>query len=143
MSDPVTVSIILSDLVICEQGTGKNSLIGVFNNFNVPQIPFPTPLFFITVALTNMPATPRTFNIAVRIEDPSTGHVLKSVGGEIKFRDSSNLSKEFVFEVSIPVTPFFIPKPGHYEVKVFVNNSDAGKRLLTVNSMTATESPPQ
>jgi len=44
-TEPVAVSIVLSDLVICQQGTGKNSLIGCFNNYNFPVFQRPTPLF--------------------------------------------------------------------------------------------------
>ena len=143
MSDPVCVSIIFSDLVICEQGTRKNSLIGVFNNFNGARFPFPSPLFFITVALTNLPPSTKGFNLTVRIEHPATGHVLSSVGGEIQFGEPSNLTKELVFEVSFPIAPFLIPSVGHYEVTVLLNNSPIGKRLLTINPITALGTPPQ
>jgi hypothetical protein len=64
-TDPVAVSIVLSDSVICEHGTGKNSLIGCFNNFNVPQFPFPTPVFYITAAVTNLSPALKKFDIAV------------------------------------------------------------------------------
>jgi len=143
MSDPVCVSIILSDFVICEQGTRKNSLIGVFNNLNGIKFPWPSPLFFVTVALTNLPPDTKNFNLTVRIEHPVTGHVLTSLGGEIKFGEPSNLSKELVFEVSFPVVPFLIPSAGHYEVTVLFNNSSIAKRLLTVNSITAPGTSPQ
>jgi hypothetical protein len=141
-SDPVAVSIILSDLVIKEQGTGKTSLIGIFNNLGVPHFPFPTPSFYATVALTNLTASAvKEFNIVIRIEDPLTGGVLTNVGGNIKFQEPFVLTKEMTFEVSFPVLPFLIPKPGNYEVLILVNNNPAGKRLFVINAITAAATP--
>jgi hypothetical protein len=141
--DPVCVSIVLSDSVICEQGTGKNSMIGSFNNFNIPRFPFPTPLFFITVAITNLVPTNTKFDVTARIEDPSNGMVLRSVGSHIELNEPIVLTKETVLEVPMPVMPFLIPKPGIYEIIVLVNNAQAGKRLITVNPITAPANPSQ
>lgn len=142
-TDPVAVSIVLSDSVICEQGTGKNSLIGCFNNFNLPQFPFPTPLFFITAAITNLDPSIKKFDVTARIEDPSNGMVLRSVGAHIELADPIVLTKETILEFPLAVMPFLIPKPGNFEVIVLVNNAQAGKRLLTVNPITAPSKPPQ
>ena len=143
MSDPVSVSIVLSDMVICERGTNKNTLIGCFHTLNAPGFPFPTPPFYITVVLTNLASTTKEFNVVVRIEDPASGYSLVSVGGNMKFAPEFNVTKEMAFELPFVVPPFIIQKPGNYEVKILVNNSDAGKRLLTVNPITAGSQPQQ
>jgi hypothetical protein len=137
MSDPVCVSIVLSDLVICEQGTRKNSLIGCFNNFNCARFPFPTPLFFVTAALTNLDPEIKELNLRFRIEDPKLAHVLQSVGGTMKFGEPSNITKELVFEVPLPIPPFIIQKPGPLKIVILVNTEIAGSRLFMVNAMTA------
>jgi hypothetical protein len=142
-SDPVAVSIVLSDSVICEQGTGKNSLIGCFNNFNFPQFPFPTPVFFITAAITNILPECKKFDVTARIEDPKNGMVLRSVGAHIELGEPILATKETVMEFPLPVMPFLIPQPGNYEIIVLINNVQAGKRLLSVLSLTAPIKPPQ
>jgi hypothetical protein len=142
-TDPVAVSIVLSDSVICEQGTQKNSLIGCFNNFNFPQFPFPTPMFFITAAVTNLSPTTKAFDVAARIEDPTNGMVLRSVGAHIELQEPINLTKEAILEFPMPVMPFLVPKPGNYEVIILINNIQAGKRLLSVYPVTGPAKPMQ
>ena len=143
MSDPVCISIVLSDMVICERGTNKNTLIGCFHTLNAPGFPFPAPPFYITVVLTNLSSTTNEFNVVVRIEDPTSGYPLVSTGGNMKFPAEFNITKEMAFEIPLAVPPFIVQKPGHYEVKILVNNSDAGKRLLTINPRTAGGPPEQ
>lgn len=134
MSDVVCVSIVLSDLVICEEGTRKNSLIGCFNNFNSGRFPFFTPPFFITAALTNLDPQVKEIKVCHRIEDPTSANVLASVGATIQFGEPTNITRETVFEVPFPVVPFVIPKAGTLKVVVLVNTEVAGHRLFVVNS---------
>jgi hypothetical protein len=141
--EPVAVSVMISDLVICEQGTGKNSLIGCFNNFNFPSFPFPTTPFYVTVALTNLLPSIKSYDVIVRIEDPKNGNVLRNAGTHLELSDPVVLTKEIVIEVPVPVMPFLIPQPGHYVILVLVNNEQAGKRLLTITSLTALATPPK
>ena len=142
-TEPVAISIVLSDLVVCEQGTGKNSLIGCFHNYNFPRFPAMPPPFFITAALTNLDPEVREFDVTARIEDPSNGMVLASVGSHIQLREPFVMTKETVIEVPMPGAPFIVQKPGNYLVIVLVNNVAAGQRPLTVNPLTAPASPPQ
>lgn len=141
-TDPVAISIVLSDLVISEAGTGKNSLIGCFHTYNFPRFPAMPPPFFITSALTNLDPEVKQFDVTARIEDPSNGMVLASVGAHIQMREPTVLTKETVIEVPMPGMPFMIQKPGKYLVVVLVNNSQAGQRTLVVNAITATINPP-
>jgi len=139
--EPVAVSIALSDLVICEQGTGKISLIGCFNNFNLPHFPFPTTPFYVTVSLTNLLPSIKAYDVIVRIEDQKNGNVLVSAGTHFELNDPIVVIKEFVWDVPVFVMPFLVPQPGHYLIKVLANNEQAGKRLLTVNSINAPAKP--
>jgi len=142
-TEPVCILIVLSDWVVCEQGTRKNSLIGSFHNFNSPRFPFPTPPFFITVAITNLDPEVKEYNLCVRIEDPKDSSVLANVSGSIKFGEEAKFLKENVFEISFPVMPFIISKPGFYKILVLVNTEVAGQRLLTVNAVSVSAAPQQ
>ena len=136
-TDPVCVAIVLSDTVISEAGTGKNSLIGCFHTYNFPRFPAMPPPLFITAALTNLDPEVKAFDLTARIEDLANGMVLTSVGAHVQLNEQIVLTKEIVVEVPIPVMPFIIPKSGKYEVLILVNNSEAGKRSLIVNPITA------
>jgi Family of unknown function (DUF6941) len=142
-TEPVSISIVLSDHVICEQGTRKNSLIGCFHNFNSPRFPFLTPPFFITSAITNLDTDLKEFSLCVRIEDPKDGAILTSVSGGIKLAEQLSWTKDFVFEFPIPIMPFVIPHAGVYKIDVRVNNEPAGHRFLLVIAITAPSAPPQ
>ena len=144
--EPVLVSsIILSDLVIREQGTNKISLIGCFNQFNANKFPFNTPPFFITGSITNISGkVDGVINVTALIEDPNSGHVLSSTPGRLQFsKESPPIPNHMVFEIPFPVVPFTIPKAGIYSVKILFNTQELGKRSLTVNQVKARPKTPQ
>jgi hypothetical protein len=130
-------------LVICEHGTGKNSLIGCFNNYNFIRFPSAPPPFFITATLTNLDPEIKEFDVTARIEDPSNGMVLTSVGAHIQLREPFVITKETVIDVPMLGMPFLFQKPGNYMIIVLLNNNQVGKRPLTVFSVTAPTTPPQ
>jgi hypothetical protein len=143
-SEPVCVSIIFSDLIIREEGTGKNSLIGTFNNFNMPGFPYPSPPHFVTVQVTNLASNTKEFDLVVRLEDGTNGMILTSVGGHLKLPEVMNLTRESVLEIPLFVAPFIVPKAGHFKVLVLLNNLEAGHRPFSVYPVTgATQQPPK
>ena len=138
--EPVLVySIILSDLVIREQGTNKISLIGVFNQFNANKFPFSTPPFFITASITNITGKiDGVISVTALVEDPNSGHVLSSTPGRLQFsKESPPIPNNMIFEIPFPVVSFSIPKAGLYSIKILFNNEELGKRSLMVNQFKA------
>ena len=136
--EPVLVSsIILSDLVIREQGTNKISLIGCFNQFNASKFPFNAPPFYITGSITNISGKVEgVINVTAIIEDPNSGHVFSSTPGRLQFtKDSPPIPNHMVFEIPFPVAPFAFNKAGIYSVKILFNNQELGSRPLTVNQI--------
>src|SRR6266498_844399 len=79
----ITPNIVLSDNVIREQDTGKFTLVGMFDQLNPPHFPFQSPLFFVTVSLSNFRGKLNGYKVAIRIEEKSSGYVVASAGGEI------------------------------------------------------------
>jgi hypothetical protein len=141
-TEPVAISITLSDLVICEQGTGKNSLIGCFNNYNFLRFPAAPPPFYITASLTNLDPEVKEFDVTARIEDPINGMVLASMGAHIQLREPFVLTKNTIIDVPMIGMPFVFQKPSNYLIIVLVNNNQVGKRPLTVCAVTAPSNPP-
>ncbi len=134
-------AIMLWDHVIREAGTGKVSLIGCFNVFHTVAFPFPAPKFFVTPFLTNFSGRQEAFNLAVRIEDPHSGHVYSSVEGSAEV----NTDKEdFTFDrdqvMDFPVPPFegvTFREAGTKKVVVLINGGIIGERQFNVVKLEA------
>lgn len=134
--------IILSDHLIREAGTGKLSLIGCFNLYNLSQFPAQVPPFFITALLTNLRGKFQKLSVTVRIEDPATGHVLVSSSATMELKEDANpLSDNDVVELPFPIRPIILPKAGMYSIVVLVDNEKIGHRPLKVNSITSSQTP--
>src|SRR5260370_689793 len=136
--------IVLSDLVIIEQGTGKISLIGGFDRFTVPQVPFRIARFFATVGITNLRGPFTELNVTVRIELPESGHVILSASQKVEFAGSPPpITPSTVLNFPIPIIGETIPQVGRYSVVALLNNDEIGRRYVEVSIITASASPPQ
>jgi len=129
-------AIIFSDSTIRELGTGKLSIIGAFTHFNAPSTPFLSPLFMVTVLLSNIRGPIERLPVTVRIEAPGTAHVLASVSGDLKI--PANITQNEVLEIVVPVGPTPFAQVGSYEIHVLVGTESVGKRALFVRSVSAT-----
>src|ERR1039457_5395013 len=126
-SDPVILSVMLSDSVIREAGTNKLSLMGCFNAYNVPGFPFQVPQFFITIALTNFKGKlTKPKNITARIEDTTNSLVLANLSGQINAPPDYDFTGAEVMEMPFPILPFLIFHGGRYLVDVLVDGEKIG-----------------
>lgn len=135
--------VVFSDLVIREQGTGKSSLIGTFDQFNVPSFPFQAPPFFITIGMTNVHlsrpigAPPQEVNVNVRIEDRKSGHIYGNATGKLGVNEGKTLSREQSVMMTLPMPPITFMQPGPVSVVVNIDNERVGDRTLMINSVSA------
>ncbi len=128
-------AILLSDLVVREKVTEKLSLVNSFGQLRLPKFPFPTPPFFITVWLTHLRGRVPRLDIATRIEEPKSGHVLASASGQIQFPPEAPLfDEQTVLDLPIPMPPFLVPQPAVYSIVILVNNEKVGERSLPILS---------
>ncbi|MDD2677300.1 MAG: hypothetical protein PHP75_07540 [Methylacidiphilaceae bacterium] len=126
-------AILLSDLVVREKGTEKLSLINSFGQLRLPRFPFPTPPFFITVWLTHLRGRVPKLDIATRVEEPQSGHVLASASGQIQFpADALPFEEQTVLDLPIPMPPFLVPQSAVYWIVILVNNEKVGQRSLPI-----------
>jgi len=125
--------IIFSDTVIREQGTGKLSLIGTFDRWNAGSFPFRASPFVATVRVTNLEGKFEKLRLTLRVEEPSSGHVVASIGAEM------NATKVFerhdCVELPLKMPPMQFQRAGVYEVVVLVNNEPVGRRKFQVNAL--------
>jgi len=139
--------IIFSDLAIREHGTGKTSLIGTFDQFNIPSFPFRTPPFFVTIGITNVHLTrgvgepPREVNVNVRVEDRKTGHVFGNATGKIGLHEGKTHPREAPLMITLPLPPMTFMQPGPVTAVVNVDNERVGDRTLMINPLSAPATP--
>jgi hypothetical protein len=135
-SEPtLTKAIILSDMAIREQGTGKSTLIGTFGAFNIPQFPAQVAPFYATALIANVGPEVREMDVTARIENPQNGVVLASTAAKVAF--SRPPARNEVTEISIPLFNFGFPAAGLYKIVILVNNEKIGERDLPVNDIRA------
>jgi hypothetical protein len=136
-NEPVVIpAILLSDGVIREAGTGKLSYIGVFSQWNVPQLPFLVAPFFITAHVANFRHGGREVPVTLRIEKPD-GHALWSVEGKVGFPEK-DLPAGLIVELPTPVVGLQIGEAGRYTVRVLIDGDEVGHRDTFVRLMPAT-----
>jgi hypothetical protein len=147
-SEPTLLQfIVFSDLVIREQGSGKSSLIGTFDLFNVPSFPFQAPPFFVTIGITNVHLTravgepPKEVNVNVRVEDKRSGHVYGNSTGKVSVNEGKTLNRDQTIMITLPMPPITFMQPGPVTVVVHVDNERVGDRTLTINPLSAPTNP--
>jgi hypothetical protein len=132
----LTLGIIFSDMVVREQGTGKNTIIGSFGCYNLPQFPIQVPPFYTTVFVSNLTPDVAAMDVTARVENPQNGIVLASTAAKVQFSKPPN--RNDVTEVSVPIFNLGFPAAGLYKIVVLVNNEKVGERDLPVNDIRAT-----
>lgn len=131
--EPACEGIMFSDMVIREEGTGKLSLIGVFQQFNAATFPFTAPPFFVTAFLSNFQGKLDAMDVTIRVEEGTSGHVLGSVHGKININpDAPPFEKSAVIELPVQVPPTRFPAKGIYFVAVLVDGMEVRRRALTL-----------
>jgi hypothetical protein len=141
-SEPTVVpGILLSDLAIVEQGTGKRSIIGSFDHFTLPQFPARIGRFFVTAWLANLAGTFLELELTCRIEDKGSAHVVFSSSANIKFPAETTFNKNVIMALSTPVEGVSFPKPGLYTIVLLLNGDKVGERDFNVSQKPAKPSP--
>jgi len=131
--DPkVICAIILSDGAIREMGTGKVTIIGMFNGWNCPVFPFSTPPFCITVCLSNIKPGPKAINLVARIEQKQSGLVVGNIGAQIVIPEGQPLDINSVLDIPLIIPTIQLPQPGSYRIVVLVNDEKLDERHIQV-----------
>lgn len=132
-SEPVLVpSIVMSDLAIVEQGTGKRSIIGSFDQFIFPQFPATYGRFFLTVWVSNMAGTFSALEATFRVEEKGSAHVVFSSSTSITFSTETTFDKDLIMALSAPIIGLSFPKPGLYTIALLLAGEKIGERDFNV-----------
>ena len=122
---PSVLAILLCDGIIIEQGTGKKTLVGLFNNLNAASFPTVQPVGFYA-SLTDLDGHYRFDIRVVRL----AGETEELMGGaEAEFESHDRLAT-LEMAVNLPPVPF--TGPGRYEFQLFADGIYIGRATLNV-----------
>jgi Family of unknown function (DUF6941) len=129
-AEPVLMpGIMLSDMAIREAGTNKVSLIGCFQRFTLPTLPFRTGLWFATVDVAGI-RDAKQFNVTARVEVADSGHVVSS--SNVLVGASQPLTPDMIFQVPLPFNGVMFQQEGTYVIVVLIDSEEVGRRKLEV-----------
>lgn len=123
MPPPVLLSVIICDQVIQDHYTGKNTLVGVFDNINAMHFPARHPWLTIFCQLTNGRGK---VPITVRLVDVQDSD--KMLGGlkvEEKFKEPREIRN-----VRFDIGGIEFPHEGEYRFQIFANEEFLGERRI-------------
>lgn len=107
---PLGIALILCDSIITDAKTGKNSLIGLFNNINCTALPSVHARFCVFAQLTNGQGKQ---NIDVRCQSLRDEEIIFQTGGEVAFQNPNQ-----VIEIQFELINLTFPHAGMYSVEL-------------------------
>ena len=121
---PSVVAMLVCDQVITEIGTGKKSLIGIFENVNSPV--FPTQIRIGIYA--KLVDAQGDYDILIRLVNLKDESKLADIRAEAK-----GVKREVAAEFVVNIAGIVLPEPGKYEFQLFAN--DAFLHRVTMNAV--------
>lgn len=107
---PIGIALVLCDSIITDAKTGKNSLIGLFNNINVNSLPAVHNRFCVFAQLTNGRGKQ---TLDVRCQSLQSEELIFQTGGEVEFGNPSQ-----VIEIQFELLNLSFPYDGMYTVEL-------------------------
>jgi hypothetical protein len=142
-SEPTLLpGILLSDFAMVEQGTGKKSLIGTFDQFTFPQFPATYPRFFVTAWFTNVVGKFSELELTCHVREKTSSHVVFSSTANLNFPEGATFTKDIIMGLSTSVGPITFPKPSLYTVVLLLSGEEIGQRDFNVHLASKPALPP-
>lgn len=107
---PIGITLVLCDSIITDAKTGKNSLIGLFNNININSLPSVHPRFCVFAQLTNGQGKQ---TIDVSCQSLQNEEILFQTGGEVEFQNPNQ-----VIEIQFELLNLAFSVDGMYTVEL-------------------------
>lgn len=132
-------AILLAEKIVREQGSGKISLINIFDRYCAEGFPFQSGRFYVAVWLSNFKGVPPMIDVTIRIEEAQSWHVMASARNHMEPKpDTPPIPQDAVLGLTFSFRSVTFPSPGTYSIVVLVNNEEMGKQPLIVSPLTQT-----
>lgn len=123
--------IMLCDFAIPAAGAQKASIIGIFQAFNLPELPFRVPRFFIVFEVEGESAETGKFDVAVLLRD-GDGRDLFALKGQLD-APKTEPGRKWRANHLIEVENLQVKRPGGHQVLVLLNREKKAETGLQVN----------
>ena len=110
---PSVVAMLVCDQVISEQGTGKKSLIGVFENINAPAFPTQTRLAIYA----KLVDAHGRYNVLIRLVNLKDETKVADIKADLTVADPTASA-----ELAINIVGIVLPVAGKYEFQLYAND---------------------
>ena len=117
-STPVLTAFLVCDQIIEDAGTGKKTIVGVFENIAVSKTPTTHSPSSLYVKLIDCEGD---YEVKIEFAQVSTQAVLLEMAG-----NSSSISRHRYTEFVLPCPPLPLPAPGEYEFRLWMDNKFVG-----------------
>ncbi len=124
---PVNLAIIVCDSIIEDRGTGKKTLVGIFNRLGSKKFPCRHPALSIFVSLTNGQGH---YQAQLQCVDARKDKPIIGLEGGIEFEDP-----KAVIELGFNIDGMVFPGPGIYEFQFLCDGVLIGQRPFEVRDM--------
>ena len=121
---PSVLAVLLCDVIIVEQGTGKKSLIGLFETLNVSSFPAVQKVGLFA-RLTDMEGH---YHFAVRIVRLDGDKEELMAGAELEYKADDRLA---ILDIALNLPPVPFIGAGRYEFQLFADGIYIGRAALT------------
>jgi hypothetical protein len=121
---PSVVAMLVCDQVISEQGTGKKSLIGIFENISAPAFPTQTRLAIYA----KLVDASGYYHILIRLVNLKDESKVAEIKAELKIIDPTACA-----ELALNIAGIILPAAGKYEFQLYAN--DAFLHRVTMNAV--------
>lgn len=118
---PVLVAVLICDVAVADPGSGKKSLIGIFDRIQTGQFPLKRPMS-IYVKLADLDGY---YKLQVKFVNVPEAKMIAHFDGEIECHDRTVTADLYI---DAPPLPF--PSPGRYEFQVWANDNFLGQAFI-------------
>lgn len=128
---PVPVAFLLCDQIIVEAGTGKKTIVGVFDRINVRQFPTEHGPAWLYIRVIDCEGE---YKYRVEYVQVATQKVLDQMDGTAA---SNNRHVYVDFVLNFP--PMKLPEPGEYEFRLWLSDKFISRVRVTAYPLSGTE----
>ena len=129
--EPICTLVVFCDLVIVEQNTGKNTLVGTFPALVSATFPLAYQQLFVHVSISNFVDDEAPCTVVVNLKQNHSGAVIGSAAIPIKLPNRPQ-DKNWTFNVNIPFRNIIFHTPGPYVCEILLDGAVIGSRILEI-----------
>jgi hypothetical protein len=127
ISEPTCKALLLCSQTIIEQGTGKVSLIGVFNSFFLTTIPGQTSACEAFCQITDAEGD---YELRIEVQDLQDNSIIaRAEQSHVSIPDRLTTAN-----IIVPVPPLPITRPGIFDFVVFANGNEIDRQSFYVST---------